>query len=860
MDNTERTLAGRIQEGQATSQQLPSPSHPPGSPTVSSTPDFSLAPSIGQKPVSTGQKPVSTGQKPVSTGQKPVSTGQKPVSTGQKPVSTGQNGQKLVSTGQKPVSTGQKPVSTGQKPVSTGQKLVSTGQKPISTNKELAVSLDKEEPLVKRLRLSTSISPNREVSIHCGLTVDEAAPVSEVRSEGMADGSGSVVYRPVAPDHASRFSNTGGNLEWSELSLEDYATEDFEQRVQQIPRQWETTDLGVTTRQTDGEVATTQNSRRRPLTFTLMSYNILAQDLIDMNLDLYTRSSPEALNWWQRRRRLIAEIVYHNADILNLQEVQQDHYFNYLLPRLEKLGYSGSYQKRTGDKTDGCATLWKRDKFSLLQCTPVVYCRGGLLDRDNVALLIQLRPLRPGQQDSPPDPEDKIIIANTHLLFNPRRGDIKLAQLMVLLAEVDKHAYLGPPLQGQQQHSPTHAPWADHVGKERYCPVVMTGDFNMEPHCDLYKFLVCGTLKYEGLVAREMSGQQDSGWYGGTNYLSRHFLSPMYGLTDLSQYHSVVVERLQKSYQSFSKPSASHSCVEGGESDQNNSRQGEVQGKGSSVHRDCGNSQQDSEGVPKADGSVEGRVKSDTATADNRDSGPGGGKEDSRGSDSEDVGLGATEKSSDRKERSLNRNSDRTERSSDRYSDRRERSLDRNSDRRDRSSDRNSDRRERSLDRNSDRRDRSSDRNSDRRERSSDRKDEKKSSEQRQVSRSRDSNLPPLTPCSSGCLSHHLNLFSAYRHKVQRLGGNIDEVTTHHSRAECTVDYVFYSVDYKDVCVREDEEEGEVVEVRVVEEGHLKLLGHYGLMCGTELDELGGIPNTLLPSDHLCLVTKFLLQ
>jgi mRNA deadenylase 3'-5' endonuclease subunit Ccr4 len=43
-----------------------------------------------------------------------------------------------------------------------------------------------------------------------------------------------------------------------------------------------------------------------------------------------------------------------------------------------------------------------------------------------------------------PSPDDKIVVANTHLLFNPRRGDIKLAQFMVLMAEIDKHAYMGP--------------------------------------------------------------------------------------------------------------------------------------------------------------------------------------------------------------------------------------------------------------------------------------------------------------------------------------------------------------------------------------------------------------------------------
>lgn len=51
------------------------------------------------------------------------------------------------------------------------------------------------------------------------------------------------------------------------------------------------------------------------------------------------------------------------------------------------------------------------------------YQRGiGLLDRDNVAIVVMLQPR--GLSSS-----HQLCVANTHLLWNPRRGDIKLAQL-----------------------------------------------------------------------------------------------------------------------------------------------------------------------------------------------------------------------------------------------------------------------------------------------------------------------------------------------------------------------------------------------------------------------------------------------
>lgn len=106
----------------------------------------------------------------------------------------------------------------------------------------------------------------------------------------------------------------------------------------------------------------------------------------------------------------------------------------------------------------------------------------------------------------------------------------------------------------------------------------------------------------------------------------------------------------------------------------------------------------------------------------------------------------------------------------------------------------------------------------------------------------------------SGKLWHHLNLVSAYRHTIERLQHKEYEMTTHHNKGHCTVDYIFYSVANKDV-----RHQGNEIRLRNVKEGRLKLLSHYGLMSARELDKTGGIPNETLPSDHLCLITKFLL-
>lgn len=44
---------------------------------------------------------------------------------------------------------------------------------------------------------------------------------------------------------------------------------------------------------------------------------------------------------------------------------------------------------------------------------------------------------------SPKGTAARLVIANTHLLFNPKRGDIKTAQLMVLTKNVERCAKVG---------------------------------------------------------------------------------------------------------------------------------------------------------------------------------------------------------------------------------------------------------------------------------------------------------------------------------------------------------------------------------------------------------------------------------
>ncbi|NXX75774.1 ANGE2 protein, partial [Urocolius indicus] len=217
--------------------------------------------------------------------------------------------------------------------------------------------------------------------------------------------------------------------------------------------------------------------------FTVMSYNILSQNLLEDNSHLYRHCRQRLLIWTYRFPNILQEIKQLDADVLCLQEVQEDHYRKEIKSSLESLGYHCEYKMRTGRKPDGCAICFKTSKFSLISSNPVEFFRRDipLLDRDNVGLVLLLQPRFHCKTNA------AICVANTHLLYNPRRGDIKLTQLAMLLAEI---ANVAPQKDGT------------------FCPIIICGDFNSVPGSPLYRFIKEGKLNYEGLAIGKVSGQE----------------------------------------------------------------------------------------------------------------------------------------------------------------------------------------------------------------------------------------------------------------------------------------------------------------------------------------------------------------
>lgn len=278
---------------------------------------------------------------------------------------------------------------------------------------------------------------------------------------------------------------------------------------------------------TSSNAATEATSNAQPhLNLTVMSYNVLAQHLINVHPALYAQHQPRHLDWPHRFERILAAVRLAKPDILCLQEVQLCHLGDFIRALRDCAHLDGHlYQKRThATYRDGCAIFYRSDCVQLVRSHTVEFLQpqtagvggGVLLDRPNVAVLAHFHAAH--------NSSIELVVATTHLLYNPRREDVRLAQTQLLLAELDRCAYLGR---------------CPDSGAAVHAPVVLTGDFNAEPRSATVQLLTHGAVRYAGRFGTRLEEQEDGTQH--TGQFGRCLLPLQLGVTDECQ-HGVVAE------------------------------------------------------------------------------------------------------------------------------------------------------------------------------------------------------------------------------------------------------------------------------------------------------------------------------
>ncbi|CAN0879242.1 Carbon catabolite repressor protein 4 homolog 1 [Linum grandiflorum] len=228
-------------------------------------------------------------------------------------------------------------------------------------------------------------------------------------------------------------------------------------------------------------------------TFTVLSYNVLA-DVYATN-ESYAYCPSWALSWAYRRQNLLREIVGYRADIVCLQEVQNNHFEEFFAPELDKHGYQALYKRKTNEVysgtpniIDGCATFFRRDRFSHVKKYEVEFNKAAQsltealvpsaqrktalnrLVKDNVALIVVLEAKFSNQGADTPGKRQLLCIANTHVNVHQDLKDVKLWQVLTLLKGLEK------------------------IAASADIPMIVCGDFNSLPGSAPHALLAMGKV------------------------------------------------------------------------------------------------------------------------------------------------------------------------------------------------------------------------------------------------------------------------------------------------------------------------------------------------------------------------------
>ncbi|KAL0854611.1 hypothetical protein Bca101_059763 [Brassica carinata] len=244
--------------------------------------------------------------------------------------------------------------------------------------------------------------------------------------------------------------------------------------------------------------------------FRLVSYNILAQ--VYVKSSFFPHSPPACLKWKARSHAILSVLKKLQADFFCLQEV--DEYDSFYRKNMESLGYSGIYIQRTGQrKRDGCAIFYKPSCAELVTKERIEY--NDLLDSvkaDSVSCNEQKIETSNEAKDSGKDSRDLndpqvrlkrdcvglmaafrinkpyhhiVIVANTHLYWDPELADVKLAQGKYLLSRLAQFKTL---ISDEYECTPS---------------LLLAGDFNSVPGDKVYNYLVSGYTKPAEAVEEE---------------------------------------------------------------------------------------------------------------------------------------------------------------------------------------------------------------------------------------------------------------------------------------------------------------------------------------------------------------------
>ncbi|XP_013200463.1 2',5'-phosphodiesterase 12 [Amyelois transitella] len=226
--------------------------------------------------------------------------------------------------------------------------------------------------------------------------------------------------------------------------------------------------------------------------FRCVSYNILADLYCDSDFTrsvLHPYCPPYALHIDYRKQLIIKELLGYNADIICLQEVDRKIFNHCLSPLLECHGFKGRFYRKGKEVAEGLACYYNAERFEFIEEEKIVLSEAiksksclqpiwekikdngplieRLLNRSTVASVTFFKSLE--------NPDEILLVGNTHLYFHPDADHIRLIQggiCIYWLADVRNSLLRQFP------------------GKR--ISLILCGDFNSVPTCGIFQLYTAG--------------------------------------------------------------------------------------------------------------------------------------------------------------------------------------------------------------------------------------------------------------------------------------------------------------------------------------------------------------------------------
>ena len=277
---------------------------------------------------------------------------------------------------------------------------------------------------------------------------------------------------------------------------------------------------------------------------SILSYNILCDKYATTTQYGYTPIS--VLHWGRRRRLILDEIVFQDADVICMQEVDRESFQTYFQYELASRGYKGIFYPKSRAKTmaeaeaklvDGCAIFYKSKKYICLDKMVVDFGSTAInrqdmkgehdifnrvMPRDNISVVGFFENRMTGA---------RFMIGNAHIYWDPLYADVKLVQVAILMEAISKKAEewarkAACEDKSVYRHSDDESPDGTSESIEEFgpslqyasgtqIPLILCGDFNSDHASGVYELITQGELSgaHHDLTSRNYGNFTRDGMY-----------------------------------------------------------------------------------------------------------------------------------------------------------------------------------------------------------------------------------------------------------------------------------------------------------------------------------------------------------